>query len=354
MKRWCWLVAVLAATLAHGQAAPAATAPLAVQINDDRLTLAVTHVPQIYLYGTIDADAPDRIGALIRSNRIPAGSDIYLDSPGGDLKAGAALGRLFRQGRMTTHLGVPRRPSRAPAMPREAACQGACALAYAGGLYRWAPTGNDRFAVQAPGDAAQIAGARDELAAYLWQMGLDPLLFGITARTPRDYTGWLDGDQLLATGIANNGYLPPAAQYELVSGAPLLTLRQNAREGERRITLLCKPDGLTLTAYYTLAPERAQRIANRADRSYIEIDGQPTLQGQRERIHAVDQSLVISRPLPLAQLDPLSSARSMGAWLSDKGGAVRYGFTMYLDAVRNSLRDYRSHCEQLGRALPTS
>ncbi|WP_114241487.1 hypothetical protein [Dyella sp. C9] len=365
--RRAWFAASVAlASMAHGQTTQPSTAPatpaaqpaandpppppLAVQVNDDKLTLAVTRAPQIYLYGTLDADAPNRIEAMIRSGRIRAGSDIYLNSPAGDLAAGAALGRLFREAKMTTHLGVPRRNAQTPAQPREASCQGACALAYVGGLYRWAPTGNDHFAVQAPGDAPKIAADKGELAGYLRQMGFDPLLFGVTSHSSVDRTVWLSGDQMLATGIANNGYLPPAADYALVSGAPQLTLRQTSRDGERRITLLCKPDGLTFTAYYMLGQDRAQRIAARANRSYLEINEQPTLQGDRERISAVDQSLVISRPMPLAELDPLLTAKSMGAWLSDKGGNVRYGFTMFLDAVRNNLKDYGSHCEQAARA----
>lgn len=332
-----------------------ATAPLAIQVNDDKLTLAVTRAPQIYLYGVIDPDAPERVDALIKSGKIRPSSDIYLNSPGGDLKAGAALGRLFRANKITTHLGVPRRPANAPAVPKASVCQGACAFAYAGGLYRWAPTGDDHFAAQAPGDKDKVAAAADELSAYLWEMNLDPLLFGVRSKAAIDRTAWLSGEQMLAQGIANNGYLPPSATYELVSGAPQLTLRQNAREGERRITLLCKPDGLTLTAYYTLGPDRAQRIAARANRSYFEIDEQPTLQGERERINAVAQSLVISRPVSLTQLDPLVSAHSVGAWLGDKGGAVRYGFTMHLDAVRTNLNEYRSHCVQMAKlSAPTS
>ena len=82
---------------------------LSIQVNDDRLTLAAAKVPQIYLYGVIDAGAPQRFEALMRSRKIPAGSDIYLDSLEGNRSAGIALGRLFRSNSMVTHLGTPRR-----------------------------------------------------------------------------------------------------------------------------------------------------------------------------------------------------------------------------------------------------
>lgn len=38
--------------------------PLAIQINNDQMTLAITRVPQVYLHGVIDADAP-----LVRGRR---------------------------------------------------------------------------------------------------------------------------------------------------------------------------------------------------------------------------------------------------------------------------------------------
>jgi len=72
---------------------------LAMQVNDDRMTLSMARVPQIYLYGPIDSDAPRRFESLMKSGRIPNGSDIYLNSPGGSVDAGMTLGRLFRKAR---------------------------------------------------------------------------------------------------------------------------------------------------------------------------------------------------------------------------------------------------------------
>ncbi|MHA6204671.1 hypothetical protein ACXU4B_09630 [Dyella soli] len=339
-------------TTRHPSQASAA-GQLSIQINDDRFTLAAAKVPQVYLFGVIDADAPNRFAALMRSSKIPPGSDVYLNSPGGDLNAGLSLGRLFRSGTMSTHLGTPRRPLRSGAPPTTALCTNACSYAYMGGLYRWAPSGNDRFGVQPVDAAGQKAGddgrAADALDSYLKDMGVSPAAL---ARDPASSGGevtWLSAEQMMSTGLANNGRLPPTAIYHLMSGAPYLTLSQTARDGEHRITMLCKPDGLTLTAYYMIGGERSRRIAARGAHSYFEIDLQPFLQEERESISAVNQSVVITRPVPLDQLAHLTAARSMGAWLSDKGGAVRYGFALELDPVKAQLRDFRASCEQATR-----
>ncbi len=323
-------------------------------MNNDKLTLAVAKVPQIYLYGVIDANAPGRFEALMRAGKIPRGSDVYLNAPGGDVNAGIALGKMFRDGNMTTHLGSPRKTSRSAATPKAAVCAGACAYAYLGGLYRWAPTGNDRFGLSPLNNAsANTADASPTQAAheetnYLEQMGIDTRSLASTTNQTSGDT-WLSADQMLMTGLANNGRLVPTATYHLMGGSPFLTLGQSARDGEHRITLLCKPDGLTITAYYMIGDDRAKRIVARGAHSYFEIDQQQTLQQDRDGVSALNQSVVISRPVQLTELSRLSSARSMGAWLSDTGGAVRYGFSMELDGVRNSLREYRQSCEQLAK-----
>ncbi|WP_430391911.1 hypothetical protein [Dyella sp. 20L07] len=333
---------------------------LAIQVNDDRMTLAVAKVPQVYLYGVIDADAPNRLGALIKSGKIRAGSDIYLNAIGGDIDAGMALGKLFRAASLGTHLGVPRRTARSPAGPRAAQCIDACVYAYVGGLYRWAPTGNDRMGAQArnvvDAKTSQHGAApapADDKTTYLTDMGIRPESLAPTPTASPDDVIWLNGDQMIAMGVANNGRLPPEVTYRPTSGSTYLSFSQTARDGEHRITLLCRPDGLTLTAYYMIGAERSKKIAARVTHSYFEIDQQPTSQTERGDITAINQSLVFSHPVPMDQLARLLSAHSMGAWLADRGGAVRYGFAIDLDGAKAHLNDYNARCNQLAK-LPSN
>lgn len=360
-----WCAVLLAAFVgpvhvarAHGSGSQASSAgQLSIQVNDDRLTLAVAKVPQVYLYGVIDAGAPQRFEALMKSWKIPTGSDIYLNSPSGDLNAALALGRLFRAGSMVTHLGTPRRPLRSGAGLKTAVCVDACTYAYLGGLYRWAPTGTDRIGLpaqhaadpkvsvagqtpQAP-QTPQISG---EVASYLKDMGVDPAVFTPELMATGGDVVWFSADQMMARGLANNGRLPLTATYQLSGGAPYLVLNQIHRGGERQITILCKPGSVTLTASDTVGMDRARQVVTRGTWSYFEINQQERMPQLRDGASAVDKSVTMSRSYPPAQLGYLLYSNSIGAWVSDRNSAFRSGFTFDLAPVRSTLKQYYTTC----------
>ena len=324
---------------------------LAIQVNNDRLTLQVAKAPQVYLYGVIDADAPQRFEALMKSGKISNGSDIYLNSSGGDLKAGLALGRLFRTGSMVTHLGTPKLGRHSTSVGKPAICAGACAYAYFGGLYRWAPTGADRLGLPSyqamdpkDGSVSQSSLTPDEVVSYLKDMDIDPTAITSQLETSHDDIVWLSADQMIATRLANNGRLPLLATYQLQSGAPYLILHEVARNSERRITLLCEPGGTTLTATNTVGADQARQIVARGMRSYIEINRVETPPQQDGNADVVDQSVVIRRTYPSAQLGNLISAQSIGAWVSDRKSTLRFGFAFEVDGLKRILGNFYESC----------
>ena len=325
--------------------------PLAIQVNDDRMTLAITQVPQVYLYGVIDADAPERFEALVRSGKIPRGSDIYLNSSSGDLRAGLALGRLFRAGSMVTHLGTPRRSLHAGYASKTAFCVDACTYAYFGGLYRWAPTGFDRIGLSPrsamdpkPGDMGQGHPSSDDVAAYLKEMDIDLAEFTPTLTSSHDTVVWLTADQMISTGLANNGSLPLTATYTPSPTAPTLVINQVDRHGEHRITVQCNVAGVTLSAYDFVGATRAREIVAHGTRSYFEINQQETLTQQHDGASVADDSVVISRPYQPTQLERLLFAHSVGAWVGGRSNAFRYGFAFRLYPVRKTLEQYYQAC----------
>jgi hypothetical protein len=335
-----------------GSAREKATEQLSIQITDDRLTLAVTDVPQVYLKGVIDADAPQRFSAFMKSGKIPTGSDVYLNSSSGDIAAGLALGRLFRQGGMVTHLGTPRRKGE----PNTATCIGACTYAYFGGLYRWAPTGLDRIGLpayaataSAASHATQASNGANDVAPYLKEMGVNlAVLPSGAANSSHDGVTWLTADQMTASGLANNGRLPLTATYKPSRGAPYLVLDQVDRHGERRMTIECKPGTVTLTALNRVGTNRAKQIVSRGTRSYFEINRQETLTQlqQQSGANVVNESVTMTRAYPPARLEYIIFAQSVGAWVSDRNSAFRAGFTFDLEPVRSTLKDYYNACWQ--------
>jgi hypothetical protein len=334
---------------------------LSIQVNDDRMTLAITKVPQVYLYGVIDADAPERVEALMKSWKIPNGSDIYLSATGGDVHAGIALGRLFRSGAMSTHLGTPRRHQPSSIQAKTAICTGACAYAFLGGLYRWAPSGFDRIGLSAsqlpasqPSDpkqsgatqATQTAQAPDEIVAYLKDMGIDRNALAPASSASRDDMMWLSADQMLSTGIANNGNLPLTATLTSSPGAPSLVLSQVFRNGERRIALQCNPGVVTVTAYNIVGAERARQIVARSFRSYMEVNQHESASQERDGVSVTDQAVVITRLYPSTELGKLLYGYTLGAWVSEMNSAYRYGFAFVLNPVRSTIADYYLACWQ--------
>ena len=317
---------------------------LNIQVNDDRMTLSMAHAPQIYLYGPIDAGAPQRFEALMKSGRIRPGLDVYLNSPGGNLDAAMALGRLFRQGSMSTHLGTPRPPRQALYINRTARCENACAYAYLGGFYRWTVGGSDRIGF--PTYPAQQT--PQAIAADLKEMGIDPTALTAASAAPPgaplDPPLWPNGDEMLAKGLANNGRQDLIATYKYVEGEPYLELKQADRHGDHRISFQCRPSGAELTTYDTIGAVRARQIVARELRSYFELDQQETL-AQPAGATAADASVVLHRSYPLNQLPQLAAAQAMGAWVRDRIG-IRYGFSFAVTGVRKVLSDFSTACAQ--------
>jgi hypothetical protein len=323
---------------------------LSIRVKSDRLTLAITKTAQVYLSGVIDAGAPQRFEAWVKNGKVPFGSDIYLDASGADTGAALALGRLLRANSMVTHLGAPPQPGQ---KPRAAVCMDACMFVYLGALYRWSPTGTDRIGLRGPyltGLRTQNAGqsaVSNDVAGYLTAMGIRAAGFVRMLASSNDTMIWLNYDQMLGWELANNGRLPLSASYQRKPGPATLTFTQVVRDGENRITLVCAPDGVTLTSRYGVGVARAQQFMARESRSYFEIDHQEVLPEQSGRARIVDDAIVFSRPLSLDQLATLLTTYSMGAWVKDKNGAVRYGFTIGPVTAKDSFPTFYADCEKI-------
>jgi hypothetical protein len=330
------------------------TSAFAIQVNNDRLTLTVAKAPQVYLSGVIDAEAAQRFESMMREGKIANGSDIYLNASGADVDAGIALGRLFRQASMVTHLGAARLPRHTGSVGRPAQCTDACAYAYLGGLYRWAPTGADRigFSARPAGDPPSSATGSasksgDAVTVYLKDVDIDPgALTSLLSATNGGGVTWLNPDQMIASRLANNGRLPLIATYQQQDGAPYLELNEVKRGGAHRMTLQCKHGGVTLTAYDTVGAEHAGKIVARGARAYFEINRAEMPPQQQDNATVNDQSVMITRDYPSGQLGYLITAHTIGAWVRDKSSTLRYGFEFQLDGLDRILNQYYQSCWQ--------
>lgn len=148
----------------------------------------------LVLEGEIDPAAPGRVAAALKKAG-PGGAEVYINSPGGNLFAGMAIGRLLRRARANTHVGTlvadPSRAALARLAGRPAVkvlpghCYSACSLAFLGGVRRSVPRGSaygvHRF-FSGPGresDVKTSQAAAAAVTAYIRDMGADPRLFDL-------------------------------------------------------------------------------------------------------------------------------------------------------------------------------
>ena len=340
--RCCALLLLCISASALGRVEQARDGRLKIDVVRDRMTLAMTGHPQVYLHGELDADAPQRFQAMMQSGRISAGSDIYLNIRDGDLNAGMALGRMFRAAGMATHVGTPRLPKHASVAARTAVCLDACVYAYFGGLYRWTPSGTDRVGFSVP--PARRAPPSPGVNVYLTEMGIDARTLAMSSAPSAAGHAWLNADQMIASGLANNGKLKVTVSARLSAPMPTVELRQIERKGTHRLTIQCRPGSTLVTAFDEVGALRARQVAARSARSYFQLGNTPVLSQARDGAVAEGNALVIRRSYPPADLVDIVSAWSFGAWVDGRSRAFRDGFSMPTHLVYKQLADYFQAC----------
>lgn len=311
----------------------AASDAVTIHTRSDRMTLQLAKAPQIYLAGTFNADAVRQVGALLASGKVSAGSDVYLDSTVGDVGAGIELGKMFREARVNTHVGAWRTSGRRGVPAPPATCLDACAYAYLGGVYRWAPSGRDRIGLRddaLPGaaTAAQDGPSAKDRQDYLEAMDVRAEWFAHVLTASDHGTVWWNADEMAPWLVANNGRQALEATYQPAAANPKLVLSQTVKGGQNRVTLQCAPQQVAVTAHYSVGYQQATHVAARAMYAYFEIDRQ-ALEKRQGALPQVDGSaLVFTRELPFDELATLLHTLSLGAWIEVSGSPVRLGFQL--------------------------
>jgi hypothetical protein len=228
----------------------------------------------VFLDGEIDADAPARVAeALSRTGT--DGADVYISSPGGNLLAAMKIGRMIRQAGANTYIGslVPRPPSPITGQPSvkpiPGVCYSACALAFLGGVYRYAVTGSEygvhRFSSPSgPAgsdlDTAQIVSAA--IGTFVRDMEVDPGLFDLMVHEGKDRIRTLSKVELIRLNVINNGRKKPAWSIEVIEGAQYLRGLQDTVYGQGKAILLCHDNRIIYQSYYQVGTEMANSIAS--------------------------------------------------------------------------------------------
>ncbi len=332
--RRTWRGAVAAGLLGLILAAGPAAA-LSVEIVEEGVgTLA--HTATIRLSGPIEAGDADRLAREVGRIRFGNGSRarVLLDSPGGSLVEGMAIGRVLAAMPTTVMTDVGGRGDRA------ADCASACVLAFLGGHYRYLRAGS-RLGVHQfySSDEAGMTGAEGialgqvlsaEIVDYMAEMRVDPAFLRLMTEPSPEEIRWVPRAELERVRVVTGDIYDQRSEYRNADGFYYLTLWQQSVFGENKLLVTCNEiGGIGAMAYLQPPDLQAAKAAEHDLR--ITIDGTPELPQSWDMIGTDDRWAIAVLAFTDDQVARLGRARSVGARLYPEGGDWFYGFDYALE-----------------------
>lgn len=225
---------------------------------------------RVYIDGEIRADEGAILEREITARGIGPYTTIILNSPGGALVGGMALGRVIRKYGFNTSVGSP--PAPGADYGSDGGCYSACTFAFMGGRLRYFDDGSTfgvhRFYSRTPpADAeasAQIASAA--IISYLDEVGIPAAFFVEMTRAAADEIRTLTAAQLVEMGVVTNGIGPTSWEIQTDTAAPgqtTLYLRgtRETRYGVQKALFFCDPSGKHMVLYVIFDPQgRAKEV----------------------------------------------------------------------------------------------
>lgn len=199
----------------------------------------------IYLDGEIGGDDDKRLEMFLKQNNVPESSMVVLNSPGGSLLGGIALGRVIRKFGLNTDIGIKAIGNNGARSWTRGSCFSACSLAFIGGRFRYASSGSRygvhrfSFSKQSKNDTdlAQLLSAA--IVTYIRDMGVETNLFALSTEASAAEINEISGKKLLDLRIINNGFDREVWSIESASGNLYLKGERNTTYGINKFILLC-------------------------------------------------------------------------------------------------------------------
>jgi hypothetical protein len=232
----------------------------------------------IYIDGEIDAGTSAALEDYINRNGVTEGSKVRLNSPGGDLYGGMALGRTIRKYRLNTDVGVAPLQGKERYESGPGYCYSACAIAFLGGQFRYLQTdshyGVHRFYFSGNNnngaDVAQVVSA--SIVNYLREMEIDIGLFEASTIAGKEEVYEPARSDLEHLNVINNGFTKPVWTVESNDGQLYLKGERQTVNGINKFIVMCSNSKLAL--YIIFDPQgRQEEVMNFPAHSLV-IDGQ--------------------------------------------------------------------------------
>jgi hypothetical protein len=298
-------------------------------------SVEVVSPASIVLDGPIDERAAQRLREELAGREI-ASATVILNSPGGLLVEGMALGHLIRElGYSTSVLpgGV---------------CHSACVFALLGGVYRFAAPqssiGVHRFSsssAAADADTAQVVSAA--VVNYIRHMGADVDLFDRMTRRGSGQLLVLGEKELRQLGVINDGRLGARWALQAQGGAIVLKGVQETAQGKGEVQLSCRDDQVLFQPLF--APgEGAEEVVSSALRHLMRLgEGFVPLPEPVQPLSAHEGTVSATFALGPGQLKRLGQSESVGYAVQANGRSSGFAVDTAGGGAQ-SIREFLASC----------
>lgn len=298
----------------------------------------------IYLDGTIDAGAGERLARVIREKNIAAAS-VTLNSRGGDLAAGMGLGRVIRAAGFSTDVG---RETAEPLASAPGVCFSACAFAYAGGGWRYldeeSKIGVHRVHREVARDDDLAAGqsVSGVITRYFSDMGVSTELFALMAQVPSEDIRLLAPAEARRLRLVNDGRGVPEWSIEASDAGFYLRGAQDTDSGPGKVVLGCVGTGWVLMGFYSVT--NAEEIAAGAVRASVRVDDGFVSLPSKD-FYAKNGDVVGMADLAPTTVARLRRAQAIGFAFHSPNPEIFWGFAVEVGEFREKLERYFSACQ---------
>lgn len=235
-----------------------------------KITLSVEHMsetPVIILKGEFEyTDDPSELEKLVANS---GARGVFFNSGGGNIVAAIAYGRKIRALRLGTF------------QPRALECASACALAFLGGIIRYADPGaigvhQSSFApghdIDSSDAVASVQSITAEIISYVVEMGVDPRLLQLSLSTESHDMRYLTAQEMKTLNVTTDGKVdvddsstqaPSSRTAKRTSARPSRTEIKQApspRSAEAKPGMSLEQAALTML--YTYSTNASRRTTN--------------------------------------------------------------------------------------------
>lgn len=329
---------------------------------------------EVYLTGIIDAQAADRLTAVLKaefSQEELQGLDFILNSRGGSLWGGIQIGAMIRMLNGSTIVGrLPDRSDYADtfAAIKPGVCLSACSLAFLGGLYRFYKDGSlfgihqfylsDEFEMDVDDSVAVTQLGAAMIQDYLTLTDVDVQMFLKMATTDKNDIRLLSQKEMEEMNVVNHGSLPPEWQLVTYGGIHQFYTHVQARGGNGFVSFACGEDGVLKSGFiYRISPAKLDGLSENHWLASLHFPdgGSLSLAHAEYSIHQTDDTplykLLIALEMDEETMQKILAQRSLELRVSPQGNAASsMGFTVALpEKARQELSTFVKMCENTQR-----